>query len=146
MKIIDNFKDPQYSFLSNFYPSKFYYQGYTWDTVEHAFQAEKTILRKESDKIRLAPTPAAARKLGKAINLRCGWNDLKITIMRDLVYQKFSQNPIIAQQLLDTGDTFLVEKNNWGDRFWGQTNGVGKNWLGRILMETRDHLRKENQS
>jgi hypothetical protein len=42
--------------------------------------------------------------------------------------------------LLLTGDEELIEGNFWGDVFWGVCNGVGKNHLGKILMEVRSEL------
>lgn len=54
---------------------------------------------------------------------------------------KFSQNQEIKDVLLSTGEALLVE-NTTEDYYWGcGTNGNGENWLGRILMETRDILR-----
>lgn len=31
--------------------------------------------------------------------------------------------------------------NTWGDQFWGTVNGKGANFLGHILMETREILK-----
>jgi predicted NAD-dependent protein-ADP-ribosyltransferase YbiA (DUF1768 family) len=40
--------------------------------------------------------------------------------------------------LLETKGYYLIEGNTWGDRVWGQCPvGVGKNWLGEILMSIR---------
>ena len=39
------------------------------------------------------------------------------------------------------GDACLIEGNNWGDRVWGQVNGVIANNLGIILMRVRDELK-----
>ena len=33
-------------------------------------------------------------------------------------------------------------KNIWGDHLWGSVNGIGKNWLGRILMQVRAELKE----
>jgi len=46
-------------------------------------------------------------------------------------------------RLLQTGDAKLVLNNKWNDKFWGVCRGVGENWLGKILMEVRDELRKQ---
>ena len=35
-------------------------------------------------------------------------------------------------------DNELIEGNDWHDTFWGVCNGIGKNWLGKILEEERD--------
>jgi predicted NAD-dependent protein-ADP-ribosyltransferase YbiA (DUF1768 family) len=61
--------------------------------------------------------------------------------MEDVVRAKFSQNPELCDQLLDTGDKTLIEGNHWGDRFWGVCDGVGENHLGQILEKVRTELR-----
>jgi len=62
--------------------------------------------------------------------------------MADIVYQKFLQNPELRDKLLATNDAYLVEGNNWKDTYWGICNGVGENWLGRILMIVRHALKQ----
>lgn len=63
--------------------------------------------------------------------------------MERVIYEKFSQNKDLKKMLLDTGDSYLEETNTWGDTYWGVCNGVGKNHLGDILMDTRTTLRME---
>jgi predicted NAD-dependent protein-ADP-ribosyltransferase YbiA (DUF1768 family) len=48
-----------------------------------------------------------------------------------------------AQMLLDTGDAQLVEGTYWHDQVWGVdiTTGIGRNWLGTLLMARRAELR-----
>jgi hypothetical protein len=50
----------------------------------------------------------------------------------------------LRQKLLATGDAELFEGNTWGNRTWGcvQVNGqwVGKNQLGKLLMQVRTAL------
>jgi len=81
-----------------------------------------------------------ARQLGRSIQVRPDWEDLKLQAMRGAVAEKFGQNPELAAKLIATGDTKLVEYNTWDDRFWGVCQGTGLNWLGRILMEQREAL------
>jgi predicted NAD-dependent protein-ADP-ribosyltransferase YbiA (DUF1768 family) len=66
---------------------------------------------------------------------------VKVDVMRDLIAQKFAVGSELADRLLATGDQELVEGNTWGDTFWGVCDGVGENWLGRLLMERRAALR-----
>lgn len=67
---ISRFEGP-YEFLSNFYPSKIIdCVGNEWPTVEHYFQAMKADNEKDRDKIRNAPDPATAKKLGRSVQLR----------------------------------------------------------------------------
>lgn len=58
-----------------------------------------------------------------------------------IVFTKFDQHQELAQKLLETDDTYLEEENTWGDQFWGTVNGKGANYLGYILMETRETLK-----
>ena len=41
-----------------------------------------------------------------------------------------------------TRDRVLIEGNDWGDTFWGMTDGEGENHLGKILMRVRAELRE----
>lgn len=89
-------------------------------------------------------TPGQAKRLGRKVELVDDWEQIKVETMRILVWQKFVDHPALAERLLATGVSLLVEGNNWGDRFWGRVNdgmGTGENWLGKILMETREGLR-----
>jgi ribA/ribD-fused uncharacterized protein len=81
-----------------------------------------------------------SKKLGKRVELRPDWEDVKIDIMRQVLKSKFTQNPELKAQLIATGDAELIEGNNWNDRFWGVCRGKGQNHLGKLLMEVRAEL------
>lgn len=136
-KQINSFKD-EYGFLSSFYPCMIQYEGQWYPSVEHAYQAAKTLVESEQRKIANAATPGQAKRLGQKVTLRDDWEEIKIDIMRHLVHVKFADQDL-AKQLDATGDAQLVEGNYWGDTFWGVCRGVGKNVLGCILMEVRRH-------
>ena len=137
--MIGPFKN-EYEFLSNFYPSIIFYDGFIYPTVEHAFQASKTMDYDLRLKICLAETPEKAKKIGRIVKLRPYWHEIKIVIMKDLVIKKFVI-PELRMKLIETKDEELVEKNWWNDVFWGVCNGVGENNLGKILMEVRNNIR-----
>lgn len=84
----------------------------------------------------MATTPAAARRLGQAPNMREDWDAIKYAVMLDLNCQKF-MNPRLQTMLMQSGSAYLEETNHWGDTYWGVCNGVGQNNLGKILMEIR---------
>lgn len=132
----------EYRFLSNFWPSPIISWGYLWPTVEHAFQAAKTNDLTAAMRIREASTPGQAKRLGRQVSMRPGWDGLKRDVMHDLVELKFAL-PELAIQLQVTGDQELVEGNHWHDNIWGNcvcdrcVNIVGQNWLGQILMQVR---------
>ena len=138
-KTIDSFSG-DYDFLSNFYPCSVIYDGYIYPSSEAAFQAAKCIKRSER-LIFTQLSPNEAKKLGRKVELREDWEGVKNKIMLEIVINKFVYNPKLAQKLLDTGETRLVEGNTWNDTYWGVCNGVGKNHLGAILMEARSYLR-----
>lgn len=132
MEKIDSFKG-DYFFLSNFYNYKLNYNGLRYNSVEAAFQAQKCPSR-SAEFCNLSPSEA--KHLGRRVMLRNDWEDIKISVMRDLLKIKFS-NPYLKQKLLDTGDAELIEGNTWNDRFWGVCRGKGENHLGQLLEEIR---------
>jgi ribA/ribD-fused uncharacterized protein len=142
--MIASFAGP-YRFLSNFWPCKIVAKnGLTFRSTEAAYQAAKCRYPEEMASFTTLDA-GASKKLGRTITIRPDWDDIKLTVMRRLVEQKFSPGTELAQKLLDTGDHELVEGNTWFDRFWGQCPlGVGENWLGKILMERRTQLRENS--
>lgn len=128
-----------YRFLSNFWPSPVVFEGHSYRTVEHAYQASKTLDLELRARIRMAPGPAEARRIGRSVAIRAGWTDLRIDVMRALLQQKFATNPL-REMLRRTGKQQLVEGNYWNDRFWGVCDGKGENNLGKLLMEIRDGI------
>lgn len=126
----------QYRFLSNFYPAEVQFEGRSYRTVEHAFQAAKTLSSQMRVAIAEAPSPGHAKALGRAVTLRPDWEDVKIGVMRDLLRQKFGRPPL-RDLLLATAPRQLIEGNTWGDHFWGICDGEGENHLGRLLEEVR---------
>jgi len=132
----------EYDFLSNFYESHFFFDGKVWSTVEHAFQSMKTLLPSRREKIRQAKSPSIARRMGRESSQRPDWHGIRIETMRLLVLLKFCSNKDLMDKLLNTNNLKLEERNYWGDKFWGICEGEGENWLGKILMEVREKLRK----
>lgn len=142
MSNIINYFCDEYFFLSNFYEVPVEYDGIVYQNNEAAFQAQKCI--DKSDRKKFANlNPTEAKKLGHEIPLRKDWEQVKISVMREIVRAKFTQNPDLAQKLIETGNAYLEEGNTWGDRTWGTVNGSGANNLGKILMEIREQLQAE---
>lgn len=144
-QIIDKFtKESGYGFLSNFHVGTIFVDGLPYLTVEHAYQAHKTFDESSRELIRRAKTPGDAKRLGRCVQLRSDWDEVKITLMKKFLIEKF-KNPFLRPLLLETGDAKLINENIWHDKFWGTCNGVGLNWLGRILMEVRQEIREEEK-
>lgn len=142
MKTIDSFKN-EYAFLSNFYPCFVEYGGLRFPSVEHAYQAAKCRDRSDMVKFTVIPTPGEAKKAGRLVAMRDDWELIKLDVMTDLVAQKF-ERPDLKAKLLQTRDSEIVEGNWWNDTFWGVCKGVGCNHLGKILMNVRNSICKND--
>ena len=139
-----------YVFLSNFFyfSNGIWYDNIYYPTVEHFFQAMKTLVREERIAISEAMTPAIAKWMaspngykGFKIVLRPDWEDIKIPVMAFGLRVKFSA-PLMQKMLIDTYPHNLVEGNYWNDKFWGfclKTN-KGENNLGKLHMVARERL------
>lgn len=141
---INKFKG-KYSFLSNFYPCIVEYDGMKYPSVEHAFQAAKSLDPKVRRGFQVCPTPSDAKSWGKHIDLRPDWESIKVDVMRSCVLDKFKRNISdvdLCKCLISTEDSYLEEGNSHGDKFWGTVGGEGRNELGKILMSVREDLIK----
>lgn len=143
MKI--EFFSGEYRWLSNFYPATVELDGRKYPSVEHAYQAAKT-LDFNARIIFEEPTmsPGMAKRLGRNFNLRPGWDQMKVSVMLALLKQKFAPGTPLAAKLLATGEAELIEGNTWGDRFWGVCQGTGRNTLGALLMGVRKSLEQSH--
>jgi len=141
---IDSFRG-RYWFLSNFYPCVMDFEGITYPSSEHAFQAAKSHDRNFKVSISQVKKPGKAKSLGWKVKCRDDWDDVRVDVMRDVLKAKFGK-PNMARMLLETGDAHLEEGNFHGDVFWGTVRGQGENWLGRLLMEVRDNLKEERDN
>lgn len=135
----------EYGELSNFarYPIKL--DGKRWPSTEHYFQAQKFVDPAVRERIRRTSSPAEAARLGRSrkLRLRPDWEAIKVVVMRKAVQAKFEQHADLAALLLATGEATLVEHTP-NDDFWGDAgDGSGRNMLGRVLMDVRDSLRKD---
>lgn len=134
----------EYRFLSNFWPCHLTYEDFDYRSVEHAYQAAKTLDPEWRKMIRETLNAGYAKTMGAKAPRRESWDDIKLEIMRDLVWRKFFDWDL-RKMLLATGDQELIEGNTWGDTFWGVCNGVGENNLGLILMNIRERIRVRQQ-
>lgn len=135
----------EHRFLSNFWPAVVSLPGdpNVYASVEHAYQAAKSLDADQRWAISMARTAGGAKRLGKTVRLRPDWERVKLDVMLDLLRQKFIHADL-AKLLRATGTAELVEGNTWGDTFWGVCNGVGENHLGRLLMQVRTEITTED--
>jgi len=140
MKVIDRFRG-EYGFLSNFHSCEILYKGVKFPTNEHAFQYHKTILPAEQyQMLALSNSPVDAKRAGKDLTLRDDWEEIKVRLMFEINYMKFTQHSGMKGSLLGTGFAQLIEGNPYGDTYWGVCNGRGHNVHGLVLMTVRTLL------
>ena len=82
-------------FLSNFYSCIVNYQGHSFKSLEQGYQAimAKTCNQPEIFKaIMETHSPALAKEKTKRMIKTQQWEDMKLTVMRELLFCKFRQN------------------------------------------------------
>lgn len=139
--------------FSQWFEASFEVEGQFYLTAEHFMMAEKARLFGDLEtraSILAARTPAEAKKLGRGVQ---GFDEALWELARfDIVVRaneaKFSQNRVLRDYLLTTGDRVLVEASPV-DRIWGiglaanderaldPREWCGLNLLGFALMEVR---------
>lgn len=129
------------NWFSNMIASPIEIGGITYRSVENYFQSQKT----EDKEIHLAMSqidPHFSKKVGRELDLRKGWDDMKYEVMKTALRVKFNK-PEWKEKLLLTGTDTIIEWNNWNDKVWGVSifDCEGKNLLGKALMEIRDELK-----
>lgn len=136
----------KYRFLSNFWYVDVLWDGITFPTVEHAYQASKCVNEMDRQHILKLNSPGKAKRAGQSVKCRSDWEKVKIDIMHEILLVKFN-NLTMRYQLLATGDEYLQEGNTWDDTYWGRVKvggkWVGENMLGKLLMEVREELRED---
>ena len=145
--MIDCF-DGHWAFLSNFYWHEIEFEGIKYPTNEHFFQAMKTLDEDERLEISRCLTPGRAKRMGRRVALRPDWEDVKEDVMFEALCLKFADEQL-ADWLLETGNSVLVEGTTWHDNEWGNCSCPkcahieGKNKLGKLLMKVRDMIKEE---
>lgn len=128
------FKD--YRWLSNFCLKPVVFEGLEYSSNEHAYQAAKALDLECRYKISLMRA-GEAKAIGRFLDKRPNWEDIKVDIMTTINFEKYSRHLDLRQKLLITGKLRLEETNYWGDKFYGVYEGEGKNILGKMLMNIR---------
>ena len=142
MDKIEEFRG-EYNWLSNFASVPIEFDGRIYKSVEHAYISAKSNDKEWKDICAENYPAGELKKISKGIDVVPNWEDLKVTVMKQLLVNKFSQEPF-KTKLIQTGDKHIQEGNYWGDIFWGVDlkSGFGENYLGRIIMDIREILIK----
>ncbi len=117
-----------------------------WDKVfptsEHGYHWRKFFETAPdvAAQILAAPSPWAAKLIERVHQGKqsTDWDEIKVSVMRELLVAKLAQNDDIRACLESTGRKTIVENSPW-DSFWGAgPDGRGENMLGKLWMELRD--------
>ena len=135
----------EYGEFSNFAKYPIILKGKEWPTSEHYFQGQKFEGTAHEETIRKAKNAFSAAKLGRSLApLPKDWDDKRVSVMFEAVQAKFTQHPELRNMLLATGDVELIEHTR-NDDFWADRgDGSGQNMLGKILMDVRAELKKQD--
>jgi ribA/ribD-fused uncharacterized protein len=139
---IKGFTSDEYRWLSNFYSADVEFEGLIFPSTEHAYQAAKCF-DPERRKEFITLTAGQAKKLGRKVEVRADWDNVKCDVMETVLRSKFTRHADLREKLLATGDKYLEETNWWGDTYWGVCRGVGMNMLGCALMKIRRELQTQ---
>ena len=145
-------------YLSNFYPCDFICRDTPFKSVEQGYQALKALICKRPDiyrQIMETPLPAKAKNIARYIATTQEWENMKLSIMEELLYCKFRQNKQLYYQLLNTRPHDLFECTTC--EFWGtgcrfgsvamdEKSWEGNNHLGRLLMKVRSRFENEREN
>lgn len=149
------------TFLSNMTSCKIEFEGKEFNSSEQMFMYQKAILFQDleiAEIIVREKDPKRAKALGRKVrNFNAEvWNQHKIKLMYETVYQKFNQNSDLRDQLLCPGfrDKTFVEASPF-DKVWGigmhydnldcleEKNWKGQNLLGKVLTDVKNKLLEE---
>ncbi len=142
--------------FSQWYRSSFVVDGVTFKTAEHYMMWKKAMFFSDieaAEEVLHTDHPRDVKAIGRRVK---NFNNRKwAEVCKEFVYkgnyEKFTQNKELLKQLMNTGNTTLVEASPY-DKIWGigmdeetarktpESKWNGTNWLGEILTKLRDHL------
>lgn len=124
-----------YGWLSNFWPCQVFYEGHIFPSSENAYQAAKVYPEQRIPFLTCSAT--RSKILGRQGQIRNDWEQVKESIMLEVLQNKFAPTTRLCDKLIMTEGHDLVEGNFWNDTYWGVCKGIGQNRLGVLLMQVR---------
>ncbi len=160
MIILNQYRDPwlaeKMDEVIGFYPREFYpldnfssfkveWKGHLYSSVEEAYQAARFMGSAEDlvERIKHSYSAHEAQKIAKENRSmqRPDWEEIKLSVMEELLRLKVQQNPYVKEKLLQTRDYQIVEDSP-KDSFWGWgPDRTGENRLGKFWMKIREEIR-----
>ena len=146
MNDVIGFYPREFYCLDNFSSFKVEWDGYLYASLEEAYQTAKFLKSAPeiAEEIKKSHSAHEAQKIAFANKdkVRSDWQEVKLTIMEELLRKKLQQIPYVKQKLLQTKDYIIVEDSP-KDNFWGWgKDRTGENHLGKLWMKLRDELLK----
>ena len=148
-------------YLSNWYLSEFTVDGIKFSSMEQYMMHEKALLfqdQEAAEKILQTDNVAEIKALGR--NVQHFDDNIWIKVREEIVYrgvfEKFRQNPELAENLEKTGEEIIAECAV-KDRIWGIGLSMkdenrhcidrwrGQNLLGKILMRVREEIKHQKK-
>jgi len=136
------------NFFSNMEPFEqpLWEGGLRYMSAEHYYAAHKTEDEEVRARISHILDPFKARAMGRKLELRPFFNELRVDIMKVALGWKYQEGSMWSSILCSTYPMDLVEYNTWHDDYWGwcvckscakKEDRDPKNMLGKILMRIR---------
>ena len=140
------FYNREFFCLDNFSSFAIMYNGESYPTIEHAYQAGKFAKHhpKIAAQIRVAISAYESKKIAErnANKKDPEFDNFKVALMEELLRLKLAQHPYVKTKLLETGDYPICEDSP-KDTFWGiGADKKGRNELGKLWMKLREELRQ----
>jgi N-glycosidase YbiA len=149
----------RYGWLSCMSPHPVYHNGAQYRTCEALFQCLRFQEYPEiQEEIKACLSPMGAKMIARREREKLGrgifWDQAEDDIdrMKLCLRLKFEQHPELQRQLIETGETEIIEDCTTHDResarFWGAVKvgnrWIGANRLGKLLMEIREEMQNSN--
>ena len=144
---------------SQWYPSEFIINQKKYVNCEQYMMEQKALLFGDEEIAKLimeTADPKTHKELGRKVrNFNANkWNEVADEVVFKGNYAKFTQNPILLDKILESGNKKYVECASY-DPIWGigmdintalvtpEENWKGTNRLGKAIMRVRDTIRNE---
>lgn len=135
----------EFGYLANYSNYGFYKNGVYYKTVEHYYQSEKYDDLDIKQRIINCATAKEAASIGRDRNniRKNNFRLIKQDVILEGLLEKFRQNKDLMYKLIETRNEEIIEMTI-DEYYWGiGKNRTGQNNIGKLLMKTREILKRE---